>query len=109
MKVDHLTFTIKWIKGKDNVEADVLSRHPCSKPSKEDQLDEGADAIVCVLSLNVNITSNNKTGHTNGNRQTLNPEAESFTPPNNIKTSGTISNVHSVPLPLCLPSQGLGA
>ena len=96
MKVDHLTFTIKWIKGKDNVEADVLSRHPCSQPSKEDQLDEEADAIVCVLSLDVNITSNNKTGHDNGNRQTLNPEAESFTPSNNIKTSGTISNIHSV-------------
>jgi predicted aspartyl protease len=55
MKVDHLTFTIKWIQGKDNVEADVLSRHPCSQPNAEDQLDEGADAIVCVLALDVNL------------------------------------------------------
>ena len=40
MKVEHLTFTTHWIKGKDNVEADVLSRHPCAKATEEDELDE---------------------------------------------------------------------
>ena len=49
MKADHLTFTIKCMQGKDNVKAGVLSRHPCLQPSKEDQLYEGADAIVCVI------------------------------------------------------------
>ena len=33
MKVDHLTFETVWIKGKDNVEADALSRHPCAQAS----------------------------------------------------------------------------
>jgi hypothetical protein len=55
MKVDFLTFTIKWIQGKNNVEADALSGHPCFQPIAEDQLDEGADAIVCVLALDVNV------------------------------------------------------
>jgi hypothetical protein len=40
MKVDHLTFETVWIKGKDNVKADALSRHPCAQASAEDELDE---------------------------------------------------------------------
>jgi hypothetical protein len=40
MKLEHLTFTTHWIKGKDNIEADTLSRHPCATAEKEDELDE---------------------------------------------------------------------
>ncbi len=40
MKLDHLQFTIKWVKGKDNVEADTLSRAPCVKARADDELDE---------------------------------------------------------------------
>ena len=40
MKVDHLTFETVWIKGKENVEADALSRHPCAQATPEDELDE---------------------------------------------------------------------
>jgi hypothetical protein len=40
MKLDHLTFTTKWVKGADNSEADCLSRNPCSQPTEEDELDK---------------------------------------------------------------------
>ena len=33
MKVMHLQFTIKWVKGKENVEADSLSQAPCAQPT----------------------------------------------------------------------------
>ena len=78
MKIDHLTFTIKWIQGKDNVEADVLSRHPCSQPSKEDQLDEGADAIICAMSLDIEIQQIPRPDWSK--TQPLNPEAKTFSP-----------------------------
>ena len=40
MKLSHLTFTTKWVKGAHNIEADCLSRNPCAKASQEDELDE---------------------------------------------------------------------
>jgi len=40
MKLDHLQFRVKWVKGKDNVEADSLSRAPCSRAKSDDELDE---------------------------------------------------------------------
>ena len=88
MKVDHLTFTIKWIQGKDNVEADVLSRHPCSQPTKEDQLDEGSDAIICVLSLDINLST--KAQPSQVTNSTLNPNAEEFSPFENADINGGI-------------------
>ncbi len=54
MKVDHLTFKTVWIKGKDNVEADALSRHPCAKADPEDELDEDVNVVqVRLFELNV--------------------------------------------------------
>jgi hypothetical protein len=54
MKLEHLTFRTKWIKGEDNVEADCLSRNPCAKAKTSDQLDEldnihTANIAVCIL------------------------------------------------------------
>ena len=40
MKVEHLTFKTLWIKGKENVEADALSRYPCATAEPEDEIDE---------------------------------------------------------------------
>jgi len=53
MKVDHLQFRVKWIKSADN-DADVLSRFPVNKPTREDQLDESDlnfkdDTAICAL------------------------------------------------------------
>ena len=97
MKVDHLTFTIKWIKGKDNVEADVLSRHPCSQPSKDDQLDEGSDAIICAISLDIDVTRIPKPDHTHA--PGTNPNAENFLPRlknhDSINT-GNINTIHHI-------------
>jgi hypothetical protein len=54
MKVDLLTFKTVWIKGKDIVEADALSCHPCAKADPEDQLDEDVSvAQGHLLELNV--------------------------------------------------------
>ena len=54
MKVDHLTFQAVWVKGKENVEADALSRHPCSKADSEDELDEEVHiASVQIKEVNV--------------------------------------------------------
>ena len=50
MKVDHLQFTVKWVKGKDNVEADCLSRAPCMEAQAEDELDEEAQVAQLVIS-----------------------------------------------------------
>jgi hypothetical protein len=54
MKVEHLTFKTVWIKGKDNVKADVLSRHPCAKADPEDELDEDINFVQGhLIELNV--------------------------------------------------------
>ncbi len=53
MKVEHLTFKTVWIKGKENVEADSLSRNPCAKADPEDELDEVFNvAEIHVLEIN---------------------------------------------------------
>ena len=39
MKIDHLSYCVKWIKGADNKEADTLSRAPSSQPADKDELD----------------------------------------------------------------------
>ncbi len=51
MKVDHLTFKTKWIKGADNVEADSLSRNPCAQAKPVDELDELNNIHVAHLSI----------------------------------------------------------
>ena len=40
MKIDHLQFNIEWVKGKDNIEADALSRAPFKRATKSDEIDE---------------------------------------------------------------------
>ena len=49
MKVEHLTFKTVWIKGKENVEADALSRNPCANAEPEDEIDE----VFNVASINM--------------------------------------------------------
>ena len=49
MKLDHLTFVTKWVKGTDNIEADCLSRHPHAQPDEEDELDE----LIQTAALNM--------------------------------------------------------
>ena len=41
LKMQRYAFTARWIPGKDNKDADALSRAPYSSPSTEDQLAEG--------------------------------------------------------------------
>ena len=51
-KLDHLQFKAVWIKGKDNIEADILSRLPCQKPEKEDIVDDDTNNVsTSVLSM----------------------------------------------------------
>jgi len=46
MKIDHLQFQVKWVPGKENIEADALSRAPILQPVIEDELDEeNIDAV----------------------------------------------------------------
>ena len=51
MKLDHLTFRTKWIKGADNEEADSLSRNPCAKAKPSDELDELNNVYVATLAV----------------------------------------------------------
>ncbi len=53
MKITHLQYTIKWVKGKENIEADCLSRAPHAKPRLSDQLDEDEDegAHIALVQL----------------------------------------------------------
>ena len=43
MKIMHLQYRIKWVKGTDNVEADSLSRAPHAKAKSSDLLDEDVE------------------------------------------------------------------
>jgi len=45
MQIAHLQFEVNWVPGKDNVEADALSRYPTSHATSEDdvELDEDSD------------------------------------------------------------------
>ena len=40
MKLSGFTFEVHWVQGKDNVEADALSRAPVDQPKAEDEIDE---------------------------------------------------------------------
>ena len=40
MKLNGFTFEAFWVAGKDNVEADALSRSPVCQPTEEDEIDE---------------------------------------------------------------------
>ncbi len=51
MKITHLQYTIKWVKGKENIEADCLSRAPHAKPRLSDQLDEDEGAHIALVQL----------------------------------------------------------
>jgi hypothetical protein len=52
MKLNHLNFTTKWVKGILNVEADCLSRHPCAQATDGDEIDEEVNvAKINMLSL----------------------------------------------------------
>jgi hypothetical protein len=61
MKLEHLTFSTHWIKGKDNIEADTLSRHPCATAEEGDQLDEDVfmaeEGLVSFINLEVKSTT----------------------------------------------------
>jgi hypothetical protein len=58
MKIDHLQFVIQWVKGKDNVEADALSRAPHAEATLEDEIDEldsnGKIAKLVINSMDLN-------------------------------------------------------
>ena len=44
-KINHLRFSVTWVPGKENVEADALSRYPTAQPTSDDIMDdEDADA-----------------------------------------------------------------
>ncbi len=53
--MDHLQFTAVWIKGKDNTEADVLSRIPYHKARKEDIVDNEDDSVSASMIATVDL------------------------------------------------------
>jgi hypothetical protein len=53
--LDHLQFTAVWIKGKDNTEADVLSRIPYCKAGKEDIVDNEDDSVSASMIATVDL------------------------------------------------------
>jgi hypothetical protein len=53
--LDHLQFTAVWIKGKDNTEADVLSRIPYRKAGKEDIVDNEDDSVSASMIATVDL------------------------------------------------------
>ena len=48
MKIDHLSYSVEWIKGCDNKEADALSRAPSSRATVDDEIDEPHDELQIV-------------------------------------------------------------
>jgi hypothetical protein len=54
-KLDHLQFTAVWIKGKDNTEADVLSRILYRKAGKEDIVDNKDDSVSASMIATVDL------------------------------------------------------
>ncbi len=54
MKIMHLQYTVKWVKGTENIEADCLSRAPHAKPKFSDQLDEDEEEDVHIAQIQVN-------------------------------------------------------
>ncbi len=53
MKIMHLQYRIKWVKGTDNVEADSLSRAPHAKAKSSDLLDEDVEDESHVAEVQV--------------------------------------------------------
>ncbi len=51
MKIDHLSYSVEWIKGADNKEADALSRAPSSRAMPDDELDEPHDEVIAVAAF----------------------------------------------------------
>jgi hypothetical protein len=60
MKIDHLTFKTKWIKGSDNIEADCLSRNPCAKAKSNDELDEEISVVTIAMDAFENFDDHEK-------------------------------------------------
>ena len=49
-KINHLKFNVTWVPGKENVEADALSRYPTAQPTPDDIMDE--DDTINFASVN---------------------------------------------------------
>jgi hypothetical protein len=54
-KLDHLQFTAVWIKGKDNTEANVLSRIPYCKAGMDDIVDNKDDSVSASMIATVDL------------------------------------------------------
>ncbi len=54
-KLNHLQFTAVWIKGKDNTEADVLSRIQYRKAGKEDIVNHEDDSVSASMIATVDL------------------------------------------------------
>ncbi len=54
-KLDHLQFTAVWIKGKDNTEADVLSRIQYRKAGTDDIIDNEDDSVSASMIATVDL------------------------------------------------------
>ncbi len=53
--MDHLQFTAVWIKGKDNTEADVLSRIPYPKAGTDNIVDTEDDSVSASMIAKVDL------------------------------------------------------
>ncbi len=51
-KVDHLQFSVQWIPGKENVEADALSRAPIHQATLDDEIDKDNEINAVEICLN---------------------------------------------------------
>ena len=80
MKLSHLTFTTKWVKGAHNIEADCLSRNPCAKASQEDEIDEEITVAAIHMTTLVRAEENGDGKchaiHTRDRKGPSNPQAE---------------------------------
>jgi hypothetical protein len=53
-KIMHLQYTVKWVKGTENIEADCPSPAPHAKPKFSDQLDEDKEEDIHIPQIQVN-------------------------------------------------------
>lgn len=51
LRMQQYAFTIRWVPGKANVDADNLSRTPANKPKRADQLAEGPPSFSARIAL----------------------------------------------------------
>ena len=79
MKIDHLSFNIEWVKGKENIEADSLSRGPCAAATKEDELDEedGTSGKEKIAKICLNLTEINSNENSDARLKEISDAAES--------------------------------